>query len=54
VTGELLRAYADAGVNRLILNAEGADLDEIAKLLEENQPARWADALDEYQVVYAP
>ncbi|HWD03626.1 MAG TPA: LLM class F420-dependent oxidoreductase [Amycolatopsis sp.] len=53
VTSELVRAYADAGVNRLVLNAEGRDLDDIARLIGEIQPACWADALEEYDVVHA-
>jgi probable F420-dependent oxidoreductase len=52
INGELLRAYSEVGVDRIILNAEGPDLDAIAETLEENQPARWVSALPDHVSVH--
>jgi len=40
----VLRAYIDAGVDRLVVIAEGADLDEVATIVEAHRPARWMSA----------
>ncbi len=41
---QLVDAFIDAGVDRLVVIAEGRDLDEVAAVVEANRPARWRAA----------